>query len=219
MMQVGMVFLPIQTDYSRFNIIKPARKGAPAEPWVSKHGNITVTAYTVDYSAFDACAFLIEAEGKRVLYTGDIRIHGSKGVLYKKLPHNVDCLIMEGTNIGGGKTIKTERDVAEALIDRFLDTSDKLNYIWCSGQNIDRILAIMKAVASSRKTLVVDVYVAACMYEINKLTGSTPSPMWSNIRVLYPWGYNSQEVGTNYCLEFQTVVSSLKIWLKNQESM
>lgn len=35
--------------------------------------DIRITPYTVDHAAYDACAFLIEAEGRRILYSGDIR--------------------------------------------------------------------------------------------------------------------------------------------------
>ena len=66
-------------------------------------GDIKITAFTVDHSAFDAMAFLIEAEGKQILYSGDIRTHGVKGILYQNLPQNVDYLILEGTNIGNSE--------------------------------------------------------------------------------------------------------------------
>lgn len=46
----------------------------PTQPF--KIGDFTVTAYPVDHSAFDSMAFIIEAEGKRVLYSGDLRLHG-----------------------------------------------------------------------------------------------------------------------------------------------
>lgn len=39
-------------------------------------GDISITPYLVDHSAFDALAFLIEAEGKRLFYSGDFRGHG-----------------------------------------------------------------------------------------------------------------------------------------------
>lgn len=61
--------------------------------------DIKVTAYTVDHSAYGACAYLIECDGKRILYSGDIRLHGVKGVLYKNLPQDVDYLLLEGTNV------------------------------------------------------------------------------------------------------------------------
>ncbi|MBT6051951.1 MAG: MBL fold metallo-hydrolase, partial [Candidatus Scalindua sp.] len=39
-------------------------------------GDFKITPYLVDHSGFDAYAFLIEAEGKRVFYSGDFRGHG-----------------------------------------------------------------------------------------------------------------------------------------------
>ena len=38
-------------------------------------GEFTITPYLVDHSATDAYAFLIEAEGKRLFYSGDLRSH------------------------------------------------------------------------------------------------------------------------------------------------
>ncbi|MFH1317838.1 MAG: MBL fold metallo-hydrolase, partial [Candidatus Omnitrophota bacterium] len=39
-------------------------------------GDFKIIPYLVDHSAFDALAFLIEAEGKRLFYSGDFRGHG-----------------------------------------------------------------------------------------------------------------------------------------------
>lgn len=64
-------------------------------------GDFTITPYLVDHSAADAYAFLIEAEGKRVFYSGDFRAHGRKSVLFDKIvsnpPRDIDLLFMEGT--------------------------------------------------------------------------------------------------------------------------
>lgn len=39
-------------------------------------GVFKITPYLVDHSAYDAYSLLIEAEGKRLLYSGDFRAHG-----------------------------------------------------------------------------------------------------------------------------------------------
>ena len=41
-------------------------------------GGFKVTPYPMDHLAYDAYAFLIEAEGKKVIYSGDFREHGRK---------------------------------------------------------------------------------------------------------------------------------------------
>ena len=55
-------------------------------------GPFIVTPYLVDHSAYDAYALLIEAGGRRLLYSGDIRSHGRKGALFERLVstrHNI----------------------------------------------------------------------------------------------------------------------------------
>ena len=64
-------------------------------------GGFTITPYLVDHSAADAYAFLIEAEGKRLFYSGDLRSHGRKGKLFENLlkhpVRDIDALFLEGT--------------------------------------------------------------------------------------------------------------------------
>lgn len=43
------------------------------------NGDIQVTPFVVDHSALDAYMFLIQAGGKRILFTGDFREHGIAG--------------------------------------------------------------------------------------------------------------------------------------------
>ncbi len=129
------------------------------------------------HSAYDAMAFLIEAEGKQVLYSGDIRTHGVKGGLYKNLPQNVDYLILEGTNIGkSSSNSKTEEDIKNQFIELFNKYPDRINYIWSSGQNIDRLVQIYGACRKAGKIFVADVYVANVLCETHKLNAKIPSP-------------------------------------------
>jgi len=46
-------------------------------------GPFTITPYLMDHSAYDAYAYLIEANGKKVFYSGDFRSHGRKGKLFE----------------------------------------------------------------------------------------------------------------------------------------
>ena len=48
-------------------------------------GPFRVTPYLVDHSAFDAYSLLVEADGKRVFYSGDFRGHGRKGKLFEAM--------------------------------------------------------------------------------------------------------------------------------------
>ncbi len=149
---------------------------------------IKVTAYTVDHSAYGACAYLIECDGKRILYSGDIRIHGVKGVLYRNLPKDVDYLLLEGTNVLRAKNNPTERDIENQFIKAFNEAPDALHLVWCSAKNIDRICALFRACIRCRKTLVVDPFTANVLAAVAKLNPHIPTVTTAKqMRVYFPY--------------------------------
>lgn len=83
-------------------------------------GPFAITPFLVDHSAFDAYALLIEANGRRLFYSGDIRAHGRKAALFERLvsqpPHPVHAMLMEGSSLGRLKPdqlFPTERQIEE----------------------------------------------------------------------------------------------------------
>ena len=161
----------------RKNLIQNARIVVvpPHKDCFVQIGDIRVSLYTVDHAAFDACAFLIECGGRRVLYSGDIRLHSVKGSLYRLLPQGVDCLLLEGTNIGSGKKYKTEEQVGKEFERQFRKEPDKLHYVWCSGQNIDRLVQLYKAALHTGRKLIIDTYIALILDRVHGVRNSIPS--------------------------------------------
>lgn len=137
--------------------------------------DIKVTAYIVDHSAYGACAYLIECDCKRILYSGDIRIHGVKGVLYRNLPNDVDYLLLEGTNILRAKNNPTEREVENQFVEAFNEAPDALHLIWCSAKNIDRICALFRACIRCGKWLAIDPYTANVLAAVARLNPKIPT--------------------------------------------
>ena len=126
----------------------------PAKPIVV--GNITVTPYMIDHSAFDAYMLLVEAEGLSVLHTGDFRLHGFRGAktipMLKKYVGQVDWLICEGTMLSrDGETVKSERELQQE--ESSLMKQHKQVFVLCSSMNIDRIAGFIKAKPDQRPTL------------------------------------------------------------------
>ena len=149
--------------------------------------DIKVTAYTVDHSAYGACAYLIECDGKRLLYSGDIRLHGIKGVLYKNLPKDVDCLLLEGTNIARERHNPTEREVENQFVEAFAEVPDALHLVWCSAKNIDRICALFRACIRCGRTLVLDPYTANVLAAVAQLNPHIPTVTTAKqMRVYFP---------------------------------
>jgi len=154
-------------------------------------GPFTITSYLMDHSGYDASAFLIEAEGKKIFYSGDFRGHGRKAKLLDRLVEkpilNVDCLLLEGTTIGGGHSVgfATEADVENGLY-QILASQEDLSLIMASGSNIDRMVSIYKAAVRSNKILVLDLYTFYVLNRLKKLTPSLPPNTYmDNIRIYY----------------------------------
>jgi ribonuclease J len=62
-------------------------------------GPFKIIPYLMDHSGYDAYSLMIEADGKRLFYSGDFRMHGRKAKLTEKLianpPKNIDVLLLE----------------------------------------------------------------------------------------------------------------------------
>ena len=168
------------------------RRTLPKQTPVS-FGALTVTAIPVDHSAPDAVALLVEADGKRLLYSGDLRAHGRKSYLWNRLKDSdlkgtIDLLLLEGTTIGrpAGEVI-TEQSLEPKLL-QLLEHQKNLALIFCSAQNLDRIVTIYRAVKRTGKIMVIDLYTAYTLDALRCLSPNLPQWDWPQIRVIQ-WGY------------------------------
>ena len=120
--------------------------------------------------------FLIEADGKKVLHTGDFRTHGQRGKAVfeaiKKYVGKVNCLICEGTTLTRDNTkILTEFQLQKRAEKIFKE--NKYNFVLCSSTNIDRIAAIHKATLNSKKMFICDSYQCNLLEYITTISKST----------------------------------------------
>ncbi len=146
-------------------------------------GPFEVTPFLMDHSAFDSYAFLIEAGGKRVFYSGDFRAHGRKSRLFAdfvaKPPQEIDVLLMEGTTLGGNDRApgpaRSEVAIQNEIKEACQATSGPV-LVMQSSQNIDRLVSVYKAVRDSGRALVVDIYTAEIMANLAKGNPRLPHP-------------------------------------------
>ena len=154
-------------------------------------GPFRVTPFLNDHSAFDAYSLLIEADGRRLFYTGDIRAHGRKAGIFEELlrrpPADIEVLLMEGTHIredsDGSERGPSERDVEDACVDTCKETEGMVLAMF-SPQNIDRLVTMYRACLRSGRDLVVDLYTAAIAAATGRDT--IPRADWDRIRVYLP---------------------------------
>ena len=136
-------------------------------------GDCRVTPLAVDHSIYGSVAFLIEAEGKAVLYSGDFRNHGRKpGMIRDLLDHlktkTVDVLICEGTHFGSDKEAGlTEYHLEEKIVD-LVKSAPALVLATFSALDVDRIVTLYKAAQKAGRIFVVDAYTAFVLYLIGR---------------------------------------------------
>jgi ribonuclease J len=153
-------------------------------------GAFTITPYLVDHSAYDAYALLIEADGKQLFYSGDLRAHGRKGKLFERMianpPLNIDVMLLEGSSLGrldNDKQFPSETDLETQFENAFKETAG-LAMVHCSSQNIDRIVSVMRASKRTGRKLVIDLYTATIL----EATGNSSLPQsdWPDVVLMIP---------------------------------
>ena len=123
-------------------------------------GDITVTPVLADHSAFDAYSFIIEADGKTVVYSGDFRGSGRKSYnrYLQSLPQNVDAVICEGTNAGKDAVNVRENKLEAEMFNAMAEA--KQVFVMMSALNIDRIVTVFKAAKRAKRIMLQDVYIS-----------------------------------------------------------
>lgn len=123
-------------------------------------GDIRIRPLVIDHSAADSYMFVIEAEGKRVLYTGDFRMHGLRHHILDQLVNTyigeVDVLITEGTSFSRD----ADKYISEAAVLDDISSyiqDGKYVFVMCSSTNIDRIMGIWQNMPTD-KVLICDAY-------------------------------------------------------------
>ena len=153
-------------------------------------GVFRVTPYLVDHSAFDAYSLLIEANGKRLFYSGDFRGHGRKGKLFERMlahpPTDIDALLLEGsslTRMDADAHFPSENALEAEMVDTIRKTPG-LVMIHTSAQNIDRVVTLYRACRQTGRTLLIDLYAAAIL----EATGNANIPQsdWPGVALFVP---------------------------------
>lgn len=158
---------------------------------VIKIKDIKVTPYRVDHSSYNSCMFMIECENKKILHTGDFRLHGRKKdetLNNLKKIGKVDLLITEGTSLS--------RDVLEHETEEEIE-KEALNYIkkydqvfiMHSSANIDRTISFIKAALKTGKNYILDLFT----YSLNKVINLNIKVDYKRIFVWIPLRYSFKD--------------------------
>ena len=194
------------------------------EAWKKfKIGDFTITPYLVDHSAPDAYAFLIEADGERVLYSGDFRANGRKSQLFENMINekklkDVDVLLMEGTMIQrSNKDFPDEQSVEDKMF-QTMKENNQITFMIGSSQNIDSIVSAYRACKKAKKIFVVDMYTAWILEKLKLVSKSIPNMSRNDVKVIKKFGGSyyqklkeNKEYFKGYTSEIVTIQHPTKI--------
>lgn len=146
-----------------------------------------IKAFLTDHSTPEAFAFLIEADGKKIYYSGDFRATGRKKIVYNKIvaspPKNIDLLLIEGTMVERANHIYlTEKSVEEGIFN-VIKNQKNISFVVSSAQNIDRLISIIRACKKTGKKVVIDIYTAWLLEKLHKHSSNVPTMDWKEIKV------------------------------------
>lgn len=166
----------------------------PAELLVDRQplvvGPFTFTPFLVDHSAFDAYALLVEADGRRLFYSGDVRAHGRKDRAFERFlaspPQRIDALLLEGTRLGRRERrgCASEDEVEMRATEVMQGARDAMALLFYSPQNVDRYVSLYRAAIKAGRVFVIDLYAATVAAATGRNT--IPQASWRNVRVYVP---------------------------------
>jgi len=175
---VKVFMTEIMEDMARINAKMPKKYtplGGNIHYFRNRHkfilGRFVITPFLMDHTAAESFAFLVESDGKRLLYTGDFRAHGNKAAAFKQfLAANmgpVDALITEGTQAGIEKG-PSEQEVMDHL-EPMVKAQPGAVYFMCPGQDIALLTGLAALARNTRRYLVVDGYTVLVLERLKAL--------------------------------------------------
>lgn len=156
-------------------------------------GDIKVTPFSVDHSAYDAYMFLIETPDLTILHTGDYRNHGYRGhrlidvircyiTQYGK--RKIDVLITEGTMMNRQtETVMTELEMQHKAADYFKE--NKYIFLMCSSTNLDSLWSFYKAAEKNGMRFYSNGYVYNQLQNFKKYAGAKSKCLYQ-FKSIYP---------------------------------
>jgi ribonuclease J len=131
-------------------------------------GSFSVTHISQDHSVPGASSYVVEGDGKKILYTGDIRFHGTMTMTIddyvKKVGSGIDVMICEGTRIDSEKTL-SEHDIVKNISSRIKSVKG-LVFVDFSWKDTTRYETVLKACKESGRIFVINARLA---YILDKL--------------------------------------------------
>ncbi len=146
-----------------FRIMAPETK--------EKIKDLEIEMVPVDHSLPGACGYIVYSNEGNLVYTGDIRFHGSKCEQSKRFVEKAKMakpkwLLCEGTRIDSTKK-DSEEGVKEKITEIILD-SKGLVFVEHPARDLDRVNTIFESVKANKREFVVNLKLAYLLYALDQ---------------------------------------------------
>lgn len=202
--QVMLTIYDTLKDSAALEILRDdKRMHSIVENVVIQCGDIKVTPYSVDHSAYDAYMFLIETNDLTILHTGDYRNHGYRGhrlvamirsYITQSGKRKIDVLITEGTMMSRQtEKVMSESEMQQKAADYFKE--NKYVFLLCSSTNLDSLWSFYKAAERNGMRFYGNGYICNQLWNFKKYAGTRAKNLYQ-FKTVYPvnWNYNLKTV-------------------------
>ena len=166
--------LPGQTEKSRKTYTAGTLHREPAD--------LDYKSSPVDHSVLDARGFVISTQRGNVVYPGDFRMHGSRGILTNQFVDMAKsprpyALFLEGTNAGSSRQeTTTEEDVKRNARDLVAGLGHDLVIADFGARNIERLQTFLGVARENTRNMVVTTKDAYLLLAMNTVDHTIPLP-------------------------------------------
>lgn len=196
--QIMLTIYKTLRENEALNILRDDNRMKPiVENKAVRCGNIKITPFSVDHSAYDAYMFLIETPDITILHTGDFRNHGYRGsalmgTIKKYITQygkrKIDVLITEGTMLNRQtENVMTEMELQKRAYEFFKD--NRYIFLICSSTNLDSLWSFYKAAEKRGMGFYSNDYIYEQLQIFNKYAGSRSKSIY-HFKKIYPVNWN-----------------------------
>jgi len=148
----------------KFNIMEADKK--------VKVGSLEIEMVPVDHSLPGSCGFIVYSDAGNLVYTGDLRFHGTKQEFTRKFVEKAKAakpkwLLSEGTRIDNNEVVS--EDKVRHKISKFISKTDSLVFIEHPIRDLDRAKSIYDAAKDNNREFVVTLKLAYLIQALGKL--------------------------------------------------
>lgn len=166
----------------------------------SKCAGLNTVAFPADHSLYGACGWAVETDAGWIVYTGDIRMHGTHADLTWKFAESVArlnpvAMVIEGTRLQrtSASHCYTEADVYDTALTEIKAAAGRLVVADFGPRNVERLQTFLRVAVETGRELVIlpkDAYLLHVMH-LADTTGSVPHMDCGSVKIYNEYASSS----------------------------